>query len=114
MSAKCFCATTTEAICQTAAVLTILDKGKCAEAYNISNPNSIVTIAELAQTISKKTNVKLLFDIPSKNEEKNFNSMENAVLNSDKLIELGWNPLYDFETAMDNNIKILKNERVKK
>ena len=40
--------------------------------------------------------------------------MENAVLNSDKLIELGWNPLYDFETAMDNNIKILKNERVKK
>lgn len=101
----------TDCIC---ALLTILDKGKCAEAYNISNPNSIVTIAELAQTISKKTNVKLLFDIPSKNEEKNFNSMENAVLNSDKLIELGWNPLYDFETAMDNNIKILKNERVKK
>lgn len=95
------------------ALLTILDKGTSTEAYNISNPKSIVTISDLAHSIAKLTNTKVIFDIPSDKEKSNFNSMEYAVLNSEKLSKLGWIPMYDFDSALKNNIMISKGMRGK-
>ena len=43
----------------------------------------------------------------------NFNSMEYAVLNSEKLSKLGWIPMYDFDSALKNNIIISKGMRGK-
>jgi UDP-glucuronate decarboxylase len=91
------------------ALLTILDKGNSMEAYNISNSKSIITISELAHSIAKMTKTEVIFDIPSDNEKKNFNSMDYTVLNNEKLLKLGWMPMYDFESALKNNILILKN-----
>ena len=91
------------------AILCVLVKGNNSEAYNISNPNSIVTIKQLASTIAKETGVELRFDIPSDDEQKNYNKMDLGVLNSDKLLSLGWKPIYNFESGMKRNIEIIKN-----
>ena len=93
------------------ALLLVLDKGIKGEAYNLSNPNSIATIKELGLTIANYTGVKVLFDIP-KNTPQNFNKMEMAVLDSSKLIKLGFKPLYNFQDAIKNNLDILKEEIV--
>ncbi len=79
------------------AILTVLLKGKSGEAYNISNPNSIVTIRELAETLAKLAHVKVVFDLPTQDEKQSYNLMDNSSLNAEKLLALGWEPHYSIE-----------------
>ena len=77
------------------AILTVLINGKCGEAYNISNPNSVVTIREMAEALAKAGNVNIVFENPSDYEQKSYNLMENSSLESAKLEELGWKACFD-------------------
>lgn len=76
------------------AILTVLINGQCGEAYNISNPLSVVTIREMAEALTKAGNVNILFENPSDIEQKSYNLMDNSSLDSIKLVNLGWNALY--------------------
>lgn len=89
-------------------LLIILIKGISGEAYNISVPNSNISIYELASIIAKNAKVDVKFDLPTNIEKQVFNPMNNAVLNSDKLLNLGWNPKYDAENGINNTMKILR------
>ena len=89
-------------------LFTILIKGISGDAYNISVPNSNISIYELASIIAKNANVDVKFDLPTDAEKQSFNPMNNAVLNSSKLLNLGWNPKYDAENGIDITMKILR------
>ena len=89
------------------ALLYILLLGKDQNAYNISNPNSILSIKEMAEIIAKIGNKKVLFDIP-KDTPTNANPMSVGVLNSSKLQNIGWIPKYNSEEGFLNTINILK------
>lgn len=52
------------------AILYVLLKGKKGEAYNIANPNSIMSIRELIEYLAKVGNVRLKFELPSQDEKK--------------------------------------------
>ena len=77
------------------AILTVLINGKCEEAYNISNSNSIVTIREIAESLAKAGKVNIVFENPSDYEQKSYNLMENSSLESSKLEGLGWKACFD-------------------
>ena len=90
------------------AILTVLIHGKKGEAYNISNPNSIVTIREMAEALAKAGNVSIVFENPSDIEKKSYNLMENSSLESSKLKKLGWHALYDIIDGANATCKYFK------
>ena len=92
------------------ALLYILLAGEDRNAYNIANPNSILSIREMAEIIAGIGNKKVLFDIP-KDTPTNANPMQCGVLNSDKLQSIGWVPKYDSKSGFINTINILKEIR---
>ncbi len=86
------------------AILTALIRGERGQAYNISNPNSIVTIREMAEAFSKEGNCQMLFENPSDEERDAFNFMENSSLTSSKLEDLGWKASFDMETGAKHTL----------
>lgn len=82
------------------AILTVLLKGKCGEAYNISNPQSIVSIREMAEYMAKATGVKVVFEQASDLEKRSYNMMDNSSLDSSKLEDLGWRGRYGIEEGV--------------
>lgn len=90
------------------AILAVLLRGNRAAAYNISNPNSIISIRTLAELYARYGNVDLVFDLPTEKEQKAFNPMANSSLDSTFLESLGWTPLFDAATGTEHTIKILQ------
>lgn len=82
-------------------LFTILLRGKNGEAYNISNPVSHITIADMAKMVAEKIadgKIEVVFDIPENN---NFGYAADTKmkLNSDKLQALGWKPEVGLEES---------------
>lgn len=93
------------------AILVALANGKSGEAYNISNPNSIVSIAEMAKVIADLGKVGLSFDLPTKSDSRKFNPMINSSLNSEKIYSLGWKALFDVKQGFRYTLAILSDSR---
>lgn len=82
-------------------LLTILLKGVNAAAYNVSNPTTHTTIAEMANLVAEKIaggKIKVVFDIPEDNTF-GYATDTKMKLNSDKLQALGWKPEVGLEEA---------------
>lgn len=82
-------------------LLTILLKGKEGEAYNVSNPASHTTIADMAKMVANKIadgNIKVVFDISEENKY-GYAADTKMQLSSDKLQSLGWKPQIGLEEA---------------
>lgn len=82
-------------------LFTILLKGANAEAYNVSNPTTHTTIAEMANLVAEKIaggKIKVVFDIPEDNTF-GYAADTKMKLNSDKLQTLGWKPEVGLEEA---------------
>lgn len=86
------------------AILAILINGKCREAYNISNRNSVVTIREFAEAAAEAGGVKVIFKQPSDTEKSGYSVMTNSSLCSDKLEALGWRPCFTLKEAIHKTI----------
>ena len=90
------------------AILTALMKGEDKHAYNISNPDSVISIKQMAELLAKCARVQLISELPSEEEKKSFNPMSNSSLDSSSLIALGWKGEFDAGTGFDHTIRILK------
>lgn len=89
------------------AIISVLLRGKSGEAYNISNPASVMTIREMAEGFAKAGNVNVRFETPDSREKSAFNPMNNSSLRSDKLQEIGWRGLFDARTGTEHTIRIM-------
>ncbi len=89
-------------------ILTVLVKGETANAYNISNPDSVTSIKDMAELLAAEAGVKVVIDAPSEDEKKAFNPMENSSLNGQKLMNLRWHGLFDAKTGFGHTVKIIK------
>lgn len=89
-------------------ILTVLFKGKCGEAYNISNENSIVTIADVANAVASICGTKVVFDNPDSIEQQGFSRSQNCILDNKKLRELGWHGKYSLNNGLLSTIHILR------
>lgn len=90
------------------AILKVLLKGESIKAYNISNPESIISIREMAEILTKSAGVKLNMELPTEEEKKGFNPMSNSSLDSTELLDLGWQGLFDAERGFSHTVEILK------
>lgn len=75
-------------------LLTVALAGKDREAYNISNPDTHTTIADMAQMVCSDLaggRIKVIFDIPKSNTF-GYAADTRMKLNSSKLQALGWKP----------------------
>ena len=89
------------------AILWVLLCGDNGHAYNISNPNSVITIREMATELAKAGGVKLIMEVASKAEIASFNPMSNSSLDSVSLQELGWRGLFD-KSGLDSTVQTMK------
>lgn len=89
-------------------MLKALENGKSGEAYNISQDKNIIPLREIAKTIAQMSNVDLIFDIPSEEEQKGYSRAQNAILPCDKLRSLGWTPKVSLSDGLKNTYKILE------
>ena len=74
-------------------ILTVLLKGENGEAYNIANPNSTISIADMASlfcNLFEKSKSKVVFDLTDDVSKFGFNPVVKLQLNSSKLQALGW------------------------
>ena len=83
-------------------------QGQCGEAYNIANPESDCTIAELASTIAKVAGVELIREEANSDDKKGYARMVNSALNSKKLIDLGWKGSFTLERGVRRTIELLR------
>lgn len=92
-----------------AAMLYVLLNGQCGEAYNISNDDCNVHLRDFAQACAEYNGKDVIFDLPTEAEKKGFSIATQALLNPNKLLMSGFQPLYDFRNAIQRTIKILIN-----
>lgn len=90
------------------AILTVLLKGEVGQAYNISNPDSVCTIRELAEAMAEAGGEELIMEEASEREKKGFNPMENSALEAEKLARLGWKGKFDLTSGTDRSISVIR------
>ena len=91
-----------------AAILKVLLCGGSGKAYNISNPDSVISIKQLAEYITDASGVRLILDKPTDDEKKGFNPMQDSSLDATELMELGWRGKFDAKQGIKQTIAILK------
>lgn len=90
------------------ATIKVLLKGKNCQAYNISNPDSVISIRQMAELLAKSAGVQLKVELPTEEEKKGFNPMSNSSLDSTELLALGWRGFFDSELGFSHTVQILR------
>lgn len=91
-----------------AGILTVLVGGEAGEAYNLANPQSTLTIAELAAKIATAGNCKVAFENPTEKDVKNQSPIPKQVLATKKLESIGWSPAFSIDEGIQHTLNILK------
>ena len=82
------------------ALLLILLRGADGEAYNITNPESSVTIREMAELVADRVcggKISVAAEEPSDIQSRGYAPHMAARLSAKKLEELGWKPRYGLD-----------------
>lgn len=90
------------------AILTVLLKGRRMGAYNISNPDSVISIRDMAGLLAGSAGVALKLELPTEADKKGFNPMRNSSLDSAELLELGWRGRFDAVRGFAHTVRIMK------
>lgn len=95
------------------ALLFILTAGNAGEAYTVVNPETTITIGDMACMISDMSGgrIKTVFDIPEDALKYGYAPTVKMHLSADKLMSLGWKPTYDLQQMykrLINSMKISK------
>lgn len=90
------------------ALLTVMMKGKTAEAYNIADEKSIISIAEFAKCVAEVGGVGIRFDLPDEIEAKGFSKPVDVVMENTKLKSLGWQSKHSCKEGILSTIQVLR------
>jgi len=91
------------------ALLFMLFNGKNGEAYNISDNDGNLSLLEIAHILSEYKRKKVVFETPSSVESAGYSKATKAILDSSKLRELGWKPMYALKDGIIKTAEILRN-----
>ena len=94
-----------DAVC---AMLHVLINGKNGVPYNISSEKCNVHLKDFAKACANWIGKDVVFDLPSETERKGFSVAMQAILDNQRLKEIGWSSNYDFEAAINRTLNILK------
>lgn len=88
------------------ALLFLLHKGQCGEAYNVTGENSDITLADLSQLIAKNAGCKVVFDLPDATEREGYSKATKALLDISKIKKLGWKSQYSIEEGIQRTLEM--------
>jgi len=94
----------TDAVC---AMLHVMFHGQTGVPYNISNPSCDVQLKKFAAICAETCGRQVVFDLPSDTEKRGYSIASRAVLNSSRLMSLGFSPHYSIDDAIRRTIAIL-------
>lgn len=83
-------------------LLTILLKGENGEAYNIADKTSDITLKDLAGIIADIAGTKVIFDLPDEVERAGYSKATKALMDSQKLRNLGWQSHWDITAGISS------------
>lgn len=89
-------------------IFKVLFVGRKGEVYNISNENSIVSIADVANTCANIAGTKVTLNLPDEIEKKGFSRSKDCILDNTKLKSLGWSAKYSLEDGLKETIEYLE------
>ncbi len=81
--------------------------GKTGEAYNIADPDSDITLRDMAALIAEYVGKKVVFELPDAAEAAGYSKATKAILDSSKLKTLGWRAEYDMKKGLTRTIDVL-------
>lgn len=90
------------------AMITVLLHGGSGEAYNISNPDSVVTVAELAGAFAAASGSELAFDVPTDVERRGYTKSSCSAVDSEKLYALGWCGQFSLDRGVRHTLMALR------
>lgn len=90
------------------ALIFILLKGEKGQAYNIADNSSKISIKELAETIARLSNRKVIQQEPSNIEKAGYNIVTKSIFSTDKIEKLGWKIEGSFTEKMTSTIEECK------
>lgn len=93
------------------AIILLISKGLPGEAYNIADSKSDIRLKDLANLIAGVGNKKVIFELPNETEKKGFSKATKAIINPEKLNNLGYVAITHIEEGIEATIKILKKQQ---
>ncbi|MCD7923450.1 MAG: NAD-dependent epimerase/dehydratase family protein [Bacteroides sp.] len=90
------------------ALLYILLKGECGQAYNIADDKSNISIRELAELVADIVECEVIMNIPMDMEKRGYNPVAKSIFSIAKLEALGWCPLTHISKGMEKTINHLR------
>lgn len=93
------------------ALFVILTAGTPGEAYNVANMETEISIRDLAQRyvdLYPDSGSKLVFDLKEDAAKLGYNPVMRNVLNSEKLMSLGWEPQYSVDDMIRHLVESLR------
>lgn len=89
------------------ALLYILIHGENGVPYNISNRSCDMRLKDFAQLCAEWCGKKVVFDLPSEAENKGFSIATKAILDNQRLLRMGWKPVFSKEQAIRRTLEVL-------
>lgn len=89
-------------------VLAVLLDGKCGEAYNISDVESEVTLRQITEWLAKDNGVEVCFEIPDATEQAGYSTATKAILDTQKISALGWQPQTHMREGLRKTVQSLR------
>lgn len=89
-------------------ILFVMLKGNSAEAYNIADEASDITLRDLASLVASQAGLKVIFELPDNAERVGYSTATVARLNPRKLLQLGWTAEYTIHTGISQTLKALR------
>jgi UDP-glucuronate decarboxylase len=89
------------------AMLYILFYGNQGEAFNVASPLSDIALKDLAQYIGSLAGTKVIIEMPDRIEAAGYSKAVKALMDSKKITQLGWKPLYDIEAGIKQTLAVL-------
>lgn len=90
------------------ALLLVLRRGKCGEAYNIADRQCQMTIREFAQRTAGAGGCRVVFEAPNALEQAGYSKAARMVLDPSKLEALGWRAGGDISAGLRETIDTLR------
>lgn len=91
-----------------AALLYVLLKGSVGEAYNVTNMRTAISIKDMAEMVKKmypEAEISVVVEMESDEKKYGYNPEMIIMLNSEKLLTLGWKPSVDLTEMYSRMIK---------
>lgn len=93
-----------------AGILYTILQGEKGQAYNVADEESDITLKDLAQTLARIANTKVIFELPDEKERRGYSTATKAMLNADKLKKLGWNAQVHMSEGLSCTVEKMKNK----